>query len=106
MFNETTLFYTLIFAIIACFCALLVLHIYFRIKVFYAYKKLVQNRVDIDVKAIFSDRMIREEVVPRYPDFEKEILSFVKNLKRAMTLASLFLILILLLGGLLMYNRS
>lgn len=105
MFNETPLFYTLVVAIIACFCALLVLHIYFRFKVFYAYKKLVQNRVDIDVKAIFSDRKIREEVVPRYPDFEREILSFVKNLKMAMTLASLFLILILLLGGLLMYNR-
>lgn len=106
MFTDTPLFYTLITGIIVSFCALLVLHIYFRIRVFYAYKKLVQNRVDIDVKAIFSDRKIREEVVPKYPRFEQEILAFVKYLKMAMTLASLFLILILLLGGILMYHRS
>jgi len=106
MLNDTPLFYGLVIAIIVSFCSLLVLHIYFRIKVFNAYKKLVQNRVDIDVKAIFSDRKIREEVVPRYPRFEKEILAFVKYLKLAMTLASLFLILIILLGGILMYNRA
>ena len=105
MSNETPLFYILVVGIIVSFCALLVLHIYFRIKVFKAYKVLVQNRVDVDVKAIFSDRKIREEVIPRYPQFEKEILTFVNYLKRAMTLASLFLILIILLGGTLMYIR-
>ena len=106
MFNETAVFYFLITAIIISFCALLVLHFYFRIKVFKAYKKLVQNRIDIDVKAIFNEKKLREEVIPRYPGYEKDIRIFVFNLKRAMTLATVFLVLIIVLGGTLMYYRS
>jgi len=106
MFNESPLFYVLIVGIIVSFCALLVLHLYFRVRVFKAYKVLVQNRVDIDVKAIFNKQKIREEVLPRYPQFQREIWAFVRNLRLAMTLASAFLVLIILLGLVLLNYRS
>ncbi len=106
MAGDDNLFYVLVAAIIACFLALLVLHIYFRIKVFKAYKTLVQNRIDFDVKAIFNNKLLHNEVIPQYPAHKDEILSFVKNLKRAISLASLFLILIFTLGGILMYYRT
>ena len=106
MFNEAPLYYILITAIIVCFLALLGLHFYFRVRVFRAYKKLVQNRIDIDLKAFFNNRKLAEEVIPKYPGFEKDIWAFVLNLKRAMTLASVFLVLIIILGATLMYYRS
>lgn len=106
MAGDDNLYYVLVVAIIACFIALLVLHIYFRIRVFKSYKSLVQNRVEFDVKAIFNNKLLHNEVIPRYPAHKEEILTFVKNLKRSISLASLFLILIFTLGGILMYYRT
>ena len=67
---------TLIFIVVASFLALLVLNIYFRVKVMGVYKRLVSNRVDFEVKQLLDKKRLEAEVVPKYPKHKEDILEF------------------------------
>ncbi len=73
--------------VITAFIMMLFFNIYFRVKVFKYYKILVQNRVQIEVKDMLNIAKIKEEVVPKYPKLEREILAFVNNIRNSIYIA-------------------
>jgi len=95
----------LFFGIIAVFVAMLFLNIYFRVKVFKVYKYLVQNRVEFGVKHFLSDEKMDAEVISRYPRHEEQIRTFVHLIRRSVTMASILIVLILMIGYILMKFR-
>jgi hypothetical protein len=88
----------LIFLIIGIFIALLFLNIYFRVKVLKMYKVLVQNRVEFDSSHIFNAKKLNAEILPKYPDFSKEILSFIGHIRKSVSIAIVLVLLITLMG--------
>lgn len=77
----------LIILIVLAFLAMLILNVYFRVKVLKYYRVLVQNRIEFDVKDLLDTKKLREEVVPRYPAFEEEIIKFSTNIRNSVLLA-------------------
>ncbi|MEM8524309.1 MAG: hypothetical protein AAGG68_06685 [Bacteroidota bacterium] len=97
---------TLLFLIIGLFAAMLFLNIYFRIKVFKTYKKLVQNGVEFGAKHFLDQKKMESEIYPRYPHMREEIDTFVRHIRYSMKMATVLAALITLFGGVLMYYRK
>lgn len=98
--------YIVLIAIVwGLFGAVLFLNIYFRVKVFKVYKKLVQGRVEFGAAHIFSAQKMEAEILPRYPNYRTEILTFVRHLRYSIRLASALITLITIFGAILMYYR-
>jgi hypothetical protein len=95
----------LIILIIGLFAAMLFLNIYFRIKVLKAYKILVQNQIDFKAKHVFNSKKMKKEILPLYPQFENEILTFSSHIQYSIRMATVLMVLITLFGGVLMYYR-
>lgn len=91
--------------IIGLFVALLFLNIYFRIRVLKAHKILIKNRVEFGAAHFFSPKKMEEEVIPKYPHMEKEINTFVNNMKYSIKMATVLITVITLFGAVLMYYR-
>ena len=99
------MYLTLVILLASLFLAMLVLNVYFRVRVFKAYKTLVQNRVDFSPRQIMSKRRVEEEVVPEYPQHAEAIRAFSSNLRRSIRMGTVLLLLITLFGGVLMWYR-
>ena len=99
------MFQMLFFLIIGSFAAMLFLNIYFRVKVFKVYKYLVQNKVEFGLTHFLYDQKLNEEIISRYPSHEAEIRTFVRLIRRSITMATILIFLILGLGYLLMKFR-
>ncbi len=95
----------LIFLIIGLFVGMLFLNIYFRVKVLKAYKVLVQNRIEFKAIHVFNSRKMEDEVLPHYPQFEREILTFSSHIRYSIRMATVLIALITLFGAVLMYYR-
>lgn len=95
----------LIFFVIGLFAAMLFVNVYFRVKVFKAYKKLVQARVDFSTAHIFNRKKMEAEIVPRYPEHAEDIRIFTSHLRYSINMASVLIALITLFGAILMYFR-
>ena len=91
--------------IIAVFAAMLFLNLFFRVKVMKLYRYLVQNRVDFSTKHFFDDEKLQREIVEKYPQHESQIKQFVGLIRRSITMASILIVIIFLLGYTLMKFR-
>ncbi|MFM7155944.1 MAG: hypothetical protein ACKO4W_00225 [Bacteroidota bacterium] len=99
--------YTLLITIvIGLFVAMLFVNLYFRAKVFKVYGILVRNKVEFGAAHIFNRKKLEEEILPRYPQFQNEIETFIKHMRNSIRMASVLLLLITLFGGILMYFRD
>lgn len=99
--------YTLLIVIIAVlFLAMLVLNVYFRVKVFKSYKKLVQNRVEFGAAHVFSREKMESEIMPKYPAMRDEIETFIRHMQFSIRMASVLIILITAFGAVLMWYRN
>lgn len=94
----------LIILVLSAFVCILVLNFYFRIRVFKAYKYLVQNRVDFKATDIFNNEKI-EQILKRYPQHQEGINAFIKNIRNSVQLASLLIILITTFVAILMFMQ-
>lgn len=95
----------LIFLIIGLFVGMLFLNIYFRVKVLKAYKVLVQNRIEFKAIHVLNSKKMVDEVIPHYPQFEREILTFSSHIRYSIRMATVLIVLITLFGAVLMYYR-
>jgi hypothetical protein len=86
--------------------AMLFVNLYFRAKVFKVYGILVRNKVEFGAAHIFNRKKLEEEILPRYPQFQNEIETFIKHMRNSIRMASVLLLLITLFGGILMYFRD
>lgn len=88
----------LVYLIIALFVGLFFVQMYFRFRVLKVYQRLTRNQVQFEAKHIFSKRKLEEEVLPRYPEHREDILRFVKEMQLSVTFASIFIVLIFIVG--------
>lgn len=96
----------LVSLVIALFVAMLVVNVYFRVKVLKYYKILVKNRVEFKTKDIFSKEVREKEIYPRYPKFKDEIDAFARHIRYSVNMAIVLIFLITLFGAILMYFRD
>ncbi|MBK6931284.1 MAG: hypothetical protein IPH12_10625 [Saprospirales bacterium] len=95
----------LLSVIIGLFVAMLFVNIYFRAKVLKVYGVLVRNKVQFGAAHIFNRQKLEEEVLPRYPQFRKEIESFIHHMRYSIQMATVLIVLITAFGAVLMYFR-
>lgn len=84
---------------------MLFLNVYFRAKVLKSYKVLVQNRVEFETKHLLNPQKMKEEVLPKYPEFRDEIETFSNHIRYSLKMATVLIVLITLFGAVLMYFR-
>ncbi len=92
--------------IIAAFLGILFLNIYFRVKVFKVYKKLVRNRVEFEPVHFVNAKRLEAEILPKYPEHKDDILTFISHIRFSTTCASILIILITALAAVLMFIRD
>jgi hypothetical protein len=95
----------LISLVLGVFAAMLFLNVYFRVKVFKSYKVLVQNRIEFSAKHIFNNKLMEEEILPKYPNHITDIRLFCNNMRYSIKMASVLIAIITLFGAILMYYR-
>lgn len=100
------MFIILVSLVIGLFVAMLFLNVYFRMKVFKAYKVLVQNKVEFNATDVFNKKKMEEEVYPKYPNLQEEIKTFVNHMQYSIKMASVLIALITLFGAILMWYRE
>jgi len=86
------------------FTGFFLLNLYFRIKVVRSFHNLSRNGVQFVTGAIFSDAKMRE-VIEEYPDHELDLLRFAKYLRYSVWMASVFIMVTIIFGSILMYFR-
>ena len=80
------------------------LNLYFRVKVLRSYSNLSRNRVDFAMSDIFSPTRMHE-IITKYPDHESDIMSFARHMRYSVWLTSVFIVIIIIFGSILMYYR-
>lgn len=95
----------LIFSLMALFAAMVALNFYFRIRVLNTYRRLVDKNVRFGAAHFFNARRLEAEILPLYPGSKNDILNFVKYIRFSVRMATVLIVLITLLGGVLMYYR-
>jgi len=83
------------FILAILFLLVLVFNLFLRLKVLKHYRVLTKNRVDFSMKQMLNEKLLKEEVLPKYPKHRDTILSFSRNVKRSMGIASIILIFII-----------
>lgn len=87
------------------FIALLVVNLFFRIKLLKLYKKLISGEVDFPPSYILDRKRLKNEIVPKYPKYEKEILSFARYLRTSFSVGMIVFALSLVIGYQILKNR-
>lgn len=88
----------------ALFAGFFILNVYFRIKVFRHYRVLIDNRVEFGAADIFSEARM-SLVVDRYPHVRESIEKFCKNMRFTMRMATVFVVLVIIFGFVLLRHR-
>ena len=99
------MFTFLVTIVLALFAAMLFLNLYFRIRVWKTYRRLVERRVEFGAAHLFNRKRMEEEILPRYPDMRKDIENFVRHMRYSIRMATVLVALITLFGAILMYYR-
>ena len=89
------------YALIGFVLSLLFLNLYFRVKVMKLYNYLVKNKVQFDASHMLNKEKLKQEVLPRYPQYETQIMEFVTKVRFSITIACLLFMLITFVGLLL-----
>ena len=84
----------------------LILNLFFRIKLLKLYRKLQEGKVDFPPSYILDRQKLLDEVVPKYPDYEQEILGLNKHLRISLGVAFIVFITALFIGYQYFKNRS
>jgi hypothetical protein len=96
----------LLFLIIAMFCGVLFLNVYFRVKVLKLYKTLVQNKVEFKPIHFLNKERLEEEILPKYPAHREDILTFIGHIRFSVSLASVLITLITAFAAVLMFIKD
>lgn len=96
---------TLVAIIISLVLSLLIVNVYFRVKVMRCYKSLLRAKVEFDLSHILSPRKLEEEILPKYPESTTDIRTFVHHLKVSFRIGMVLFVLISLFGWVLMRYR-
>jgi hypothetical protein len=95
---------TILTILAVLFAAFFALNVYFRVKVFRYYRVLMQNKVEFGTAEIFSNARM-QVVIDRHPHLSESITKFCRNMRLTMRMATVFVILVIILGFVLLKNR-
>ncbi len=93
------------FLIIATFIAILGFVLYFRIRVLHYYRRLRNSPVSFEPKHILDKAYLEANILPKYPEYAKDIMGFSNHLRFSITCASLLIILITLFAAMKMFVK-
>jgi hypothetical protein len=96
------MYYSLMLILIICFAGLVILNLFFRLKVFAVYKRLIHNRVDFNIMQIFNQEMLETNIISNHPKHKEDLLLFAKYLRTSVNIGVL-LLLIIVISGLIMF---
>ena len=97
---------SILYIIIALFVSMLILNLYFRLKVMRAYRDMVKAGIEIRARDLLNSQTLETQIIPANKEHEKEIRTFVKHLKNGFKMTSVLLGLVVLFGYILMKTRS
>ena len=86
------------------FTGFFILNLYFRVKVIRSYRNLRKAGVEFAGSAIFSKETM-SELKAHYPDHEGDLEQFAKYLRLTIWMASVFIVVTIIFGSVLMYYR-
>lgn len=86
------------------FAAFFLLNMYFRVKVVKSYRTLSEHGVRFAASDIFSSQKM-QQVKNRHPGHRGDIDSFAKHMKYSLWMASVFVTLVIIFGGVLLINK-
>jgi hypothetical protein len=95
----------LLVGLLTSFGLMVVLNIYFRVRVMVTYRRLSQSNVRFEPKHVFQPKLMEAEVLPLYPEHRDDIVSFSRHLRLTIRMASVLIALVTLFGGVLLYYR-
>lgn len=96
----------LISIVVGLFIAMLFVNVYFRVRVFKVYRRLVEGRVEFGAAHIFNKEKMETEIYPKYPEAQEDIEIFVRHMRYSIKMATVLIVLITLFGAILMYYRD
>lgn len=96
---------TLVTATIVTFGILLIMNVFFRIKTFRTFKKLVDKGVSFGKQHVIDTQKLEQEVLKKYPEHQELIMAHVNSMKMSMRVSVLCMFVLTLCGGALMYYR-
>lgn len=96
---------TLLTLVILAFVGMLLLNIYFRLKVIKIYRKLRKNNVPLELSPghLFNKEKLENEIIPQHPNHADDIRIFANNIRFSVRMASVLITLITLFAAILMY---
>ncbi len=97
---------TLITATIIAFGILLLANIFFRIRTFITFKKLAEKGIGFERAHVFDRNRLQKEILLKYPNDQKLILSHVNSIKLSLRISALCMFVLTLCGAVLMYYRN
>ena len=80
--------------IISLVVLLILVNVYFRVKVIGLFKKLNKEGVLFSIQHVLNKEKMQKEILPRYPDRKEEILSLTNYMSNSFKISSLLLLLI------------
>lgn len=95
----------LVTLVIGLFVASLFLNLYFRMRVFKVYRRLVDARVEFETAHVLNPSRMEKEILPKYPAHAEDIRTFTSNIRYSIKMASVMVALITLFGAILMWYR-
>ena len=84
---------------------MLLVNVYFRVKVLKAYRRLVHAKVDFSPRHILNRKKMETEVFPKYPGHVEDIKLFMRYLRFSVRMVTVLTALITIFGAILMYYR-
>ena len=99
------MFKIIILVAASIFLVLLVVNLYFRIKILKIYQRLVQGEVDFPPSYVLNKQKLTEDIIPKYPDYKDDILGLHKHLRISLGIAFVVFTISLFIGYQYVMNR-
>ena len=84
------------------FAGFFVLNLYFRIKVIGSYRRLSKARIEFGASEIFSVEKM-QHIINQYPEHETDLKRFSRYMRLSIWMASVFIVVTIMLGSVLLY---
>ena len=97
---------TMLTLILTAFGGLVVLNLYFRVRVWRIYTRLTKGGVEFEMSDLFDRQKLHQEVLVRYPAHAKDIKAFARGIRFSLNIAIILIVLITIFGAILMFYRE
>lgn len=87
------------------FGVILIINLFIRVRVLQNYRVLVKNQIEFGKEHMLSMSKLKEEILPKYPQYEKNIVAFVRGIQISRYCNFALVTIVSIFVFLLMYNK-